>query len=117
MGTKLKPGLYDCLAKAEPDEPLFTLLGRDILAPVVVRLWAGYAEAAGDDPAKIAEAHRLAQDMVDFRYERERQKKYAACLAGGGHNKQLDPGANPTRGYRPAHCSKCGFDMSEDSSD
>ena len=40
MGTKTNPGQYDCYAKAEPDEPLFVLLARDPLAPILVRLWA-----------------------------------------------------------------------------
>lgn len=117
MGTKNNPGAYDCHAKAEPDEPLFTLLGRDIHAPVMVRLWADHREVAGEDPKVVAEARKLAQEMVDYRYERERQKKYVACVAGGGHNKQLDAHANPARGFKPAHCSKCGFDMTEDSGD
>ncbi len=40
MGTKENPGKYDCLAKAEPDEPVFVLLGRDACAPILVRMWA-----------------------------------------------------------------------------
>lgn len=40
MGTKNDPGEFDCYARAHPDEPLFTLLGRDRLAPGLVRLWA-----------------------------------------------------------------------------
>lgn len=34
MGTKNNPGKYDCYAKAEPDEPLFTLRGKDVSAPI-----------------------------------------------------------------------------------
>lgn len=40
MGTKLTPGRFDCYAKAEPDEPLFTLLARDKEAPGLVEQWA-----------------------------------------------------------------------------
>lgn len=40
MATKNNPGKYDCYANAEPDEPMFVLLARDELAPVVVRIWA-----------------------------------------------------------------------------
>lgn len=40
MGTKHNPGKYDCYAKAEPDEPLFTLLARDEMASDFVSLWA-----------------------------------------------------------------------------
>lgn len=40
MGTKIDPGKFDCYEKAEIDEPLFTLLARDPLAPHLVALWA-----------------------------------------------------------------------------
>jgi hypothetical protein len=36
--------MTDCYHKAEPDEPKFTLLGRDKAAPVCVRLWAAIRE-------------------------------------------------------------------------
>lgn len=37
MGTKNRPGTFDCYAAAGPDEPLFVLLGRDPVAPLLVR--------------------------------------------------------------------------------
>lgn len=40
MGTKNKPGDFDCYANAEPDEPMFVLLARDPLAPRLVEMWA-----------------------------------------------------------------------------
>jgi hypothetical protein len=40
MGTKTNPGKYDCIAKAEPDEPMFTLLARDPVAAHLVSIWA-----------------------------------------------------------------------------
>lgn len=40
MGTRNNPGRYDCYARAEDDEPLFTLLGRDPHAAGLVALWA-----------------------------------------------------------------------------
>lgn len=36
MGTKNNPGAFDCYANAEPDEPMFVLLGRDKHAPAPV---------------------------------------------------------------------------------
>ncbi len=39
MGTKNNPGNYDCYANAEPDEPMFVLLGRDPTASLVVTFW------------------------------------------------------------------------------
>lgn len=40
MGTKSNPGPYDCLAKAEDDEPIFVLLARDPIGAELVALWA-----------------------------------------------------------------------------
>lgn len=39
MGTKNNPGVHDCYSKAEPDEPMFILLGRDPTAAFVVSFW------------------------------------------------------------------------------
>jgi hypothetical protein len=33
------------------------------------------------------------------------------------HDKQAAPGANPSRGWHPGRCVKCGLDMTIDSSD
>lgn len=40
MGTKLKPGTFDCYDAAEDDEPMFVLLARDPDAPDRVEEWA-----------------------------------------------------------------------------
>lgn len=68
MGTKNNPGAFDCHAKAEPDEPVFVLLGRDDRAPTLVRAWAAMSEQKGTNPAKVAEARRCADDMRAWRY-------------------------------------------------
>jgi hypothetical protein len=39
MGNLNNPSKYDCEGKAHPDEPRFTLLGRDLTAPWLVGLW------------------------------------------------------------------------------
>lgn len=70
MGTKSNPGEYDCYAHAEPDEPMFVLLGRDQHAPEVVRYWAALREQMHEDPAKIVEARECAQAMEQFRAAR-----------------------------------------------
>lgn len=50
MGTKLKPGQFDCHAKAEDDEPIFTIRAKDPLAPYLIQAWrmlrGGNTEAA-----------------------------------------------------------------------
>jgi hypothetical protein len=40
MGTKNNPGKFDCLEKAEADEPFFVLLARDPHAAHLVSIWA-----------------------------------------------------------------------------
>jgi hypothetical protein len=64
MGTKNNPGAYDCLAKAEPDEPFFVLLARDKHAPALVWMWATLRELDGEDPAKVQEARQCVADMM-----------------------------------------------------
>lgn len=63
MGTKVKPGEFDCYTNAEPDEPMFILLGRDPDAPKLVDRWADAREKAGEDAAKVAEARECASKM------------------------------------------------------
>lgn len=74
MGTKNQPGEYDCLGKAEPDEPVFILLARDASAPAAVLAWAiGRLEAVRDgrrpkaDLPQIGEALRLIVQMIRWR--------------------------------------------------
>jgi len=47
MGTKSNPGKFDCYAKAEPDEPIFTLRAKDPLAANMVRLWMALRAGSG----------------------------------------------------------------------
>lgn len=74
MGTKNNPGEWDCYTKAEPDEPMFVLLGRDKHAPMLVRLWAEIRALDGEDDHKVQEAIRCAGFMEMFREERQRKK-------------------------------------------
>ena len=64
--TKNNPGKFDCYAKAEPDEPMFVLLGRDKHAPTLVWLWSVLRELDQEDPAKVAEARECAVAMTGF---------------------------------------------------
>jgi hypothetical protein len=79
MGTKNNPGEFDCHAKAEPDEPTFTLLARDLAAPHLVRQWAtargiellkqhgGKADLGKDEARQIREAFACADAMTEWR--------------------------------------------------
>jgi hypothetical protein len=80
MGTKKEPGKYDCHAKAELDEPLFTLLARDEHAPAVVRFWVAVKsglfpadfgamvapDIRADLPEKLREALSCADAMQEW---------------------------------------------------
>lgn len=93
MGTKQQPGEFDCYGAALPDEPLFTLLGRDRLAPGLVRAWAderedavARGEAPESDREKIAEARACAARMEAWREKNNgawREKNPELPLADG----------------------------------
>lgn len=53
MSTKDDPSQFDAYAKAESDEPVFTLLGRDPMAPALIEAWA-YLRSGQFGAAEIA---------------------------------------------------------------
>jgi hypothetical protein len=63
MGTKNNPGKFDCYANAEPDEPMFIMLGRDRIGGSLVRLWASVKETFQEDRKKLTEARECAAAM------------------------------------------------------
>jgi hypothetical protein len=74
MGTKNNPGQFDCYDNALPDEPMFTLLGRDPDAPDVVRKWADNREQLvklylrpASDMEQVQEARECADEMERWR--------------------------------------------------
>ena len=70
MSTKNNPGKFDCYANAEPDEPMFILLGRDKHAPLLAKLWADLRAMEGEDLAKVTEAIQCSTAMMRYRAER-----------------------------------------------
>jgi hypothetical protein len=66
MATKADPGPYNCYASAEPDEPMFILLGRDPHAPTLVWLWSVLREIHGEDKAKVDEARECVVQMIAY---------------------------------------------------
>jgi hypothetical protein len=67
MGTKNNPGRFDCYVNAEPDEPMFILLGRDRHAPLLVLLWALLRQEDGEDRSRVEEARACAKAMDEWR--------------------------------------------------
>lgn len=85
MGTKQKPGKYDCYDKAEPHEPMFTSLARDPNAPSVVRAWAHKETLrAGRKTEQVEEAYRCAGAMERWR------KKHRGVLADKAHELKVE---------------------------
>ena len=67
MGTKNQPGVYDCYSKAEPDEPMFVLLGRDPVASILVEEWARLRGRLGKTEFDaLSEARQCAQAMREY---------------------------------------------------
>ena len=73
MGTKNNPGHYDCHEKADPDEPVFVLLASDPLAPILVRLWADLRSRIANNPPKVTEARKCAEEMEKWNSRRLHQ--------------------------------------------
>lgn len=67
MGTKNNPGKFDAYGKAEPDEPMFTLLARDPQAPLLIRQWARDRRLRDPADPKVAEAFACADAMEAWR--------------------------------------------------
>ena len=61
MGTKNNPGQFDCYDAAEDDEPMFTLLARDPMAPSLVRTWAEARRQRGRSQRDIDKADEAEQ--------------------------------------------------------
>lgn len=123
MGTKTDPGQFDCHSKAEPDEPLFTLLARDPLAPGLVAIWAalnsGHFSAAGaffndlaqraislppERKEKTDEAFRCAATMELWLREREASPgptDQVRGRLGQGSGARIAGPQNPPRPPRP----------------
>ena len=78
MGSKSNPGKFDCWAKAEPDEPMFVLLGRDPAAWVVVNFWVALRRELGEGGEKLAEAVDCARAMQRWASEHGKDVHAAA---------------------------------------
>jgi len=97
MGTKNRPGDFDCYANAEPDEPMFILLARDEKAPEIVRAWV----------TKRYVARNLPNDMGPFKYD-EKEREALACAAAMEKWRAANPGPYPLDRYVSGEAPKVG---------
>ena len=72
MPSKQNPGVYDCYKAALPDEPVFTILGRDLAGPATLEFWASQRIKLGktvedDDKDRIRVAFDDAKEMQEWR--------------------------------------------------
>lgn len=82
MATKNNPGEFDCYSKAERDEPMFVLLGRDPCAALVVRVWIALRRFMGQpgQRAQLIEAEACARSMEQWAMQKS---KGSAMLQAG----------------------------------
>jgi hypothetical protein len=81
MGSKNQPGKFDCYSKAEPDEPMFVLLGRDPAAGVLVQFWVELRRSAGDDNEdQLDEALRCAEAMTQWAIDHGKREQVNRML-------------------------------------
>lgn len=92
MGSKANPGQFDCYASALPDEPMFILLARDPMAPMIVQNWVNARKhliATGEKPLEdmdlVDEALTCAAEMRGWRFDNE-----------GKWRVRADEGVDPT---------------------
>lgn len=105
MGTKNRPGKFDCYVKADPDEPMFVLLGRDKFAPKLVELWAYFAALIGMKD-KAVEAKACANAMRKWRRAlKDRWRVHCQLTFNCGWS-GIRTGPQPT--VQDKSCPKCG---------
>lgn len=80
MGTKNQPGKFDCYSKAEPDEPVFVLLGRDPAAPILINLWADIRSRLGEEQEKIEEACACAEACTAWLVLKGKHENFKAAV-------------------------------------
>jgi hypothetical protein len=72
MGTKTNPGAFNCYGAALPDEPIFTILGRDPTFRATILYWMAQRGIEGkneteEDRDRITEAAKVADAGRDWR--------------------------------------------------
>ncbi len=87
MGSKLSPGAYDCYSAAEPDEPMFFLLARDLTAEFLVAAWTSILAGDLDGALRViraAHAAWLASGKPLLEMTAPKSVEAQQCRAGAG---------------------------------
>lgn len=76
---------YDCLAKLEPHEPCFVLIGRDRASAAVIKIWAhlwlqeiALGLRPEEDRTQVSQALRIARDMEIWERDRRDRAEHQA---------------------------------------
>jgi len=78
MATKNSPGNFDCYANAAPDEPMFILLGRDPVAPLLIDLWRTLrAQLGGSSKEQLDESGACARACEEWARKLGKAEKLA----------------------------------------
>lgn len=105
MGTKRKPGKFDCYIKAQDDEPMFILLGRDPVAWAVLEYWIElrtiFAHELKQMPEQLIEAMSLVKDMK--KWARERKPELIESVEAGIRYLEKVQSRAHIRQSRPQH--------------
>lgn len=127
MGTKERPGAYNCYGAAAPNEHTFTLRSTDPYASYLVLLWAAARDhsVAEMQSAFQALATTVVNDKRDNRPDKtEEARRCAAAMiawpacAQGDHARELTGNERErARGLVRGRCMYCYVDMTVDSSD
>lgn len=78
------------------------------------KVWAMYFLTRGANMSHVLDGGGY---VVAYANGREGVAPIAGHFAICQHKKSSHAGANPSRGWHPGHCEKCGLDMTIDSGD
>lgn len=75
--TKNTPGINSCYERAEGDEPMFVLLGRDVCASFVTLFWCKMRLLIEGPSDQITEAQTHAEELRDWAMKLGKTEKLA----------------------------------------
>jgi N-acetyl-beta-hexosaminidase len=90
MGTKNNPGPHDCYSRAEPDEPVFVLLGRDPVAFALIMYWVKLRRTLGNTEDEVLrEAQYCALEMLQWAEKKGKRTEATRAFAETSTNETI----------------------------